>query len=492
MKKTKVAVSVIVALGVIWTGAAWLTGKTIESHMDELVQNANAELTNSVPAAGLKISHKDYRRGVFSSTTQMIIEPTSGNSLLKSGQSIIINEKIDHGPLPFSRLKHFRLLPVMAATHSELVNNATLNPLFQITKNVTPLTADTDISYSGAITSDINILPVDFTNEQNGMHVAWSASTTKIDSDTKWDKIKLTSAMNNIAITLPDETNAAGAMVFNLSGLNMDINSHLAAFDVRVGEQNVGLKNITISQNNQSNMKLDGLLIHTQFDADDKLLHGNMRYALDNLMLKDQPLGQGQLNIVVSNVSLAALKQFSDNYKAQTNALLRNPEHIDGDEYRQILLKNLPLLLKDNPELAIAPLSWKNDKGESQFKLSLNFNDPALSSDNPTNVNQIADRTLKALDSKLVINIDMAKEMIKHLLIVEGHSESAAESLAAQQVSILSESGRSLKLTTEQNNAIESSLQYTAGQVTLNGQVMPLEQFLMQTLAQGLSPMLGY
>ena len=29
MKKTKVAVGVIVALGVIWTGTAWFTGKQL-------------------------------------------------------------------------------------------------------------------------------------------------------------------------------------------------------------------------------------------------------------------------------------------------------------------------------------------------------------------------------------------------------------------------------------------------------------------------------
>lgn len=38
MKKTNVAVGVIIALGVVWTGAAWFTGKQIESHRDELVQ----------------------------------------------------------------------------------------------------------------------------------------------------------------------------------------------------------------------------------------------------------------------------------------------------------------------------------------------------------------------------------------------------------------------------------------------------------------------
>jgi len=38
MNKTKVAAGVIIALGVIWTGTAWFTGKQLEKNMDGLVQ----------------------------------------------------------------------------------------------------------------------------------------------------------------------------------------------------------------------------------------------------------------------------------------------------------------------------------------------------------------------------------------------------------------------------------------------------------------------
>ena len=36
MKKSVVAVGVIVALGVIWTGASWYTGKQLESRLADL------------------------------------------------------------------------------------------------------------------------------------------------------------------------------------------------------------------------------------------------------------------------------------------------------------------------------------------------------------------------------------------------------------------------------------------------------------------------
>lgn len=38
--------------------------------------------------------------------------------------------------------------------------------------------------------------------------------------------------------------------------------------------------------------------------------------------------------------------------------------------------------------------------------------------------------------------------------------------------------GQMFKVTTQQDNNIVTSLQYAAGQVTMNGEKMPLEQFL--------------
>lgn len=44
MNKSLVAVGVIVALGVVWTGGAWYTGKKIETHLEDMVAQANAQL----------------------------------------------------------------------------------------------------------------------------------------------------------------------------------------------------------------------------------------------------------------------------------------------------------------------------------------------------------------------------------------------------------------------------------------------------------------
>ncbi len=44
MKKSLVAVGVIVALGVVWTGASWYMGSKIESRLQEETKRTNVQL----------------------------------------------------------------------------------------------------------------------------------------------------------------------------------------------------------------------------------------------------------------------------------------------------------------------------------------------------------------------------------------------------------------------------------------------------------------
>ncbi len=64
MNKSLVAVGVIVALGVVWTGGAWYTGKKIETHLEDMVAQANAQLKLTAPESnpGSELSKLSSRR----------------------------------------------------------------------------------------------------------------------------------------------------------------------------------------------------------------------------------------------------------------------------------------------------------------------------------------------------------------------------------------------------------------------------------------------
>jgi hypothetical protein len=84
---------------------------------------------------------------------------------------------------------------------------------------------------------------------------------------------------------------------------------------------------------------------------------------------------------------------------------------------------------------------------------------------------------VQSLDGKLVIPVDMATEFMTQIAGLEGYQPADAAKLADQQVKGLAAMGQMFRITTMEDNAISSSLQYANGQVTLNGQKMPLDDF---------------
>ncbi|WP_394520837.1 hypothetical protein C1N60_10860 [Pantoea sp. SGAir0184] len=484
MKKTKVAVGVIVALGVIWTGAAWFTGKQLESHMDEMLQNANSQINTYAPNSRLTLSYQDYQRGVFSSKTKLVIQASSqteDNPLLKPGQSIVLNETIDHGPFPFAQLKRGNLIPSMASVHTELENTDAVKKLFELTQGKSLVNADTRVGYSGATDTALHLLPVDYSNAQTGDRLATNGGTLNVSADSKGDKVSLQGDFSSIAVTSKNQLQQP--VLFTLNGLKLGGDTHLSPEGVRVGDQTITLDKLDASINGQEGLTLEKLDGKSSFDNKDGKIGGQIDYQVDNISLQKQPFGEAKLAMKFAQFDAQAVKTFSDQYNAQMQDLLNQPGVVDDPiryqaSVQTILRNNLPTLLKGSPTVSVAPLSWKNDKGESTFNLNVGFNDPATVTGEPQSLGAAVDRVLKTLDGKLSINMPMATEVMRHVGLAEGYQGDDAQKLADQQVKGLAAMGQMFRLTQQQDDNITTSLQYANGQVTMNGDKMTLEQFL--------------
>ncbi|KTR98978.1 YdgA family protein [Pantoea dispersa] len=484
MKKTKVAVGVIVALGVIWTGAAWFTGKQLESHMDEMLQNANSQINAYAPNSRLTLSYQDYQRGVFSSKTKLVIQASSqteDNPLLKPGQSIVLNETIDHGPFPFAQLKRGNLIPSMASVHTELENTDAVKKLFELTQGKSLVNADTRVGYSGATDTALHLLPVDYSNAQTGDRLATNGGTLNVSVDSKGDKVSLQGDFSSIAVTSKNQLQQP--VLFTLNGLKLGGDTHLSPEGVRVGDQTITLDKLDASINGQEGLTLEKLDGKSSFDNKDGKIGGQIDYQVDNISLQKQPFGEAKLAMKFAQFDAQAVKTFSDQYNAQMQDLLNQPGVVDDPiryqaSVQTILRNNLPTLLKGSPTVSVAPLSWKNDKGESTFNLNVGFNDPATVTGEPQSLGAAVDRVLKTLDGKLSVNMPMATEVMRHVGLAEGYQGDDAQKLADQQVKGLAAMGQMFRLTQQQDDNITTSLQYANGQVTMNGDKMTLEQFL--------------
>lgn len=494
MKKTKIAIGIVVAVGVVWTGAAWYTGKQLEKNMDQMVQDANTRINEIAPESRLHLSYQDYQRGIFSSHVRAVLQSSSqteDNALLKPGQSIVFDERIDHGPFPFAQLRKFNLIPSMASVYSQLENTDAVKKLFEITKGQSIVQAETRIGYSGNTQSAITVLPFDYNNQQTSEHFASSGGALHIGADNKGDKVDFSGKLDSITLTFKNQFNAP--VVFTGSSVDIKADTHLSPEGMRIGDQSIALKKIAATVSDVPAFDMEGVNGSSSFNAENSLISGVINYSLDAFKLQGQDLGQSKLVLKLSKFDANSMKAFSENYNRQAQALVTDPTLSNNpalyqQRASQILSANLPLLLKGNPQVGIAPFSWKNARGESSLNLAVQFNDPATATAQPQNASEALARVLKSLDGKLLISMDMATELMTHVAIAEGHQQDEAAKLAEQQVKGIAAMGQIFRLTTQKDNNIMTTLQYADGQVTMNGEKMTPDQFFARYMLGGSTP----
>src|SRR5471030_107710 len=481
MKKSLVAVSVIVVLGAAWTGVSWYTGKLIEQHMAEVTTNANSQLQSSFPKAGVNVSYQDYHRGLFSSQVRIVLKPdaaaaTAGTSALRTGDEIAFIETIDHGPFPVAQLKKFNLIPSMASVHSELENTATLKPLFDVTKGKSLVTADTRVSYNGDSSSAINFIPVDY--DKNTSKLQFGGADINVAVDKELTKMKLDAKSDTIAITSQNQFGQQEKVTF--TGFALDSDTNQGKSKVGIGDQNLSIKQVSVNVDGKDAAAVENFKLVSKFGEDGSNIKGQQDYTVDALKIQNTDFGSGKLTVKIDKLDGAALKTFSDSYNQQSQQLMAQAGDIDPAVYQQqatdLLVANLPLLLKGNPSISIDPLSWKNSKGESTFTLQIDLKDPAAGSQAQSE-DQLISQLVSKVDAKLTIPVAMATELTTQTAKLEGYTGDDAEKLAKQQVQGLAAMGQMFKITTMKDDAISTSFHYADNQIDLNGQKMTLQEF---------------
>jgi len=482
MKKSLVAVSVIVVLGAAWTGASWYTGKLIEQRMGEVVDNANSQLKAYLPKAGVKLGYENYQRGIFSSKIRYVLRAdgsvTTDDAALKPGDEVAFLETIDHGPFPFAQLKKFNLVPSMASVHTELENTPAVKALFDITKGKSLFTADSRISYSGDTSSAIDIIPLEYQKDKSSLKFSGAKVNADVSRDMK--AIVLDANSDSAVFSGPNEFGQTEQVSFQ--GVSLKGTSHASQFDVNLGDQTLTMKQFKLAVDGKDTVALDGFNLVSKFGEQGANIGGQVDYTMDALKVQGNDFGAGKLTLKIDKLDGKSLKEFADRYNQQTMAMLQQGQSLDPAAYEQqttdILVQNLPLLLKGNPTISIAPLSWKNSKGESSFTLDLALTDPAQAGSPAESPDQLLARSVKKLDANLTIPVAMATETTAQTALLQGYSAEEAQKLAQQQVQGMAAMGQMFKLTTQKDGVIGSSFHYADNQVDLNGNKMSLQEFI--------------
>ncbi|MDC9603839.1 YdgA family protein [Xenorhabdus griffiniae] len=481
MKKSLVAVSVVVALGAVWTGASWYTGKKLEDHLDGFIKQANTELAKSFPESGIEWQAKDVKRGIFSSDVRLILNIKNGvkNADIPPNEEIIFKSTIDHGPFPISNLKRFNLIPQMASVHAELEKSDALKKLFNITNEKSLFNLDAKVSYSRALSANIDLIPINHTEttENNDQRVL-SFSGAKIRADVNRDLSEFSFTVKSDELSFSDPTKKESIA---LKGIDFKGDNKKGKFDIYTGDQSYSIGEFSMNGiPNEPDIALKGIKVTSNLGEDKDNLNIKIVYSIDGVKIKDIEFGSGKLALGMEKLDGPSVRKFTQAYNDAAEAALTT-DHVSYDATSLAILSNLHLLLNNNPQFSVSPFSWKNSKGESSVDFNLSLQN--IPEDKSALQLMGPEEMIHTLVQELSLHINVPKAMliesIAQSAMLDGQDKDTAEAQAEQQVEMIIQKGIEYKILTDKDGIIGLNFLYANDKVKLNDKESNLHQFLL-------------
>jgi len=215
MKKTGIAIAVLLAAGAAATGGAWYTGTQLEGVLNEAVAKSNEQIAQQLPGLGMKLELVSFERGFFSSDARYRINLGELGAELPSSELIVLDH-IEHGPLPLSRLKRLQLVPVLAHSKARMEQNELLEPLFKLSGGEEPLVVESSIGFDRSAKGQMRIAPLTFVEEGKG-RFEFSGFTGDFYATEDASEMKIDGHIDSLVVKAEGDQ----PMTVQLKGLNL-------------------------------------------------------------------------------------------------------------------------------------------------------------------------------------------------------------------------------------------------------------------------------
>ena len=466
MRKTGIALAILLATSVAVTGGAWYTGQQLEGLLQEKITEANRELVRQLPGSGVRVALASLERGVFSSDVRYRIELGETAQDLPASELFLI-EHIEHGPLPLSRLRELQLLPVMAHSQARLEETVLTAPLFLQTEGAEPLRIDTTLSYDLEASVWLNVTPVQYADAEmsvsfSGFEGEFQVSTERVAGTGRFEHLELIA-------------DGAEPMRMDLQGFQLTVDRHRGPADLFLGEQSVTLDRLDLHWPGLEPLALSNLVQRDRLTQTDNMLAGTLNLEVGGLAYAGQPLGVLHMDWSISDLNAEAVatlaELFGDYAEIMDSSTFTG---FDSDQSQQ-LGAALATVLDDRPSLNLDRLSLKTANAESHLSFKLGLSKPLSRPAQP--------HLLFQQIPHLNLQLDVPKASIRDLAGYQGQLDASLDPQAVtMNAEMMAERvgnmAVAMELATLQGDSIQTRLGYADGQVTLNGQTRPLEEFL--------------
>jgi uncharacterized protein YdgA (DUF945 family) len=481
MKKTVGVLSgLVVAVAAVCTAGAWYTGKQLPGELDKAVAQANAQLKQSV-GGDMTLELTSLESHLYSSTAHYRLKAKNlvvGNELRSFELGFV--DRIEHGPLPWSRLKALKLMPVMANSNYALEKDATTATWFAASGDVPPLYGQNALGYDGS-TDGTLIMPPMEVSEAGEVQLKFSGLQLQASATPDAEQAKFSGGSASLQLNLVDQSGAPFKVEFKDLSIVGDLSK--TANDFYVGTLNMGIGQVSAAMGEQQNvLLLKGVEQNSESQADGAKLSGNVVYKVADINFAGQPVGSGAMVWSMKDIDVPAMQALAAWYQsrmpefqaaaAQGQALPSLP--MTEAEKAQVSA-NVQQMLAAKPQIALEDFSFKTANGESHFKLSV-----ALAQ--PQSLELPAAELSKQIIAQVQSSLQLSKPMIGDLASLQARLQGQSDAqVLAQQASqtgeMLGMMALQSQMATVQGNDILANLHYADGMVEFNGQKMTVEQF---------------
>ena len=478
-KPLGVLVGIVVVAGALNTAGAWYTGSKIEGVLQTSIQQANQELASQLKGSAAQgtIELVSVERHLYSSTAHYrlkVEDKTSGPDA--EPLELLFVDNIEHGPLPWSRIKTFKWLPVMAVSNYALEKTPFTEKWFAATKDQAPLKGQVTLGYDRSVDGHMELLAFEL-NLEDKSSIDFSGLTVQAQADADAKIIKAKGYMDHLKIHALT-VDKPPALV-ELNGLTLASDLNKSAYGFYLGQNVLALSEgqLTFGER-QSVLGVKNFEYTGSASATGSLLSGRLTYNVGDITLDGKPVGSAQMVMTASSLDIPAMQSlvqiYQNKFQPQVDGTLPQTPLTPAEQAQMQV--QVEQLLAAKPQLALEKLTLKTANGESQFNVAVSLAKPASFEQAPI---EVAKQMLTALEAKLLLS----KPMIADLSAVQAQLVGQTDPQAiAKMASMNSEMAGVMAVQTGlakvDGNNILAVLNYAAGQVDLNGQKMSLEDFI--------------
>lgn len=478
MKTSTRILTAVVVVAAGYTAASWYVGKKAQAVLQQWVVQANERLRSTLgPGAdesGARLAISEYKRHVFSSDVVYTLQMQDSR-----GQRVeyLLSDHLQHGPFPLDALKSGSVAPLMASSRAQLIPSAATQKWFDSLKGQSPVTATTRIGFTGKGSSAWRFMPIDLQDGGDSVKFSGGAidavfSNNFRDSVVKgaFGGLQYVSASKRESLDVRGITLTSTATTTDNGAQEVKTNSQAAA-DTFILQSGEGIP----VQLDKVGLSLDSVQRNQHMDL-------TLQYKLGAIRIGETGFGSVEASLRGRNLDLDALSALAADYdriQARHGGTPDEALAITPDE-AAVLRDRLWTVLDSKPQLAVDPLVWKNDKGESRLTVSVDLArpaDPSAAGDTATLLAQM----IKQLD----LNVMVAKPMfIQTFSQLQGGA--SQDGRAAMMGAMLFDvyTGRLARagLVAMDGGNAAIRLRYGNDSVEINGKKMPVVEFVQRLL----------